>query len=266
MTIQAKHRHPVFEGEETPPAGDPAPEAPPAGDPTPEPTPNGKSFTQEDVNRLLAQEKRKHKQTAEKAIEEAKALRTKAQLTAEERDELDKRIGLLQDELLTKEELAKKNEEELRKQHEEHVTNLTVERDRWQQRFTDSTIKRSITDAAATHTAYNPTQIVAILGPNTRLVDVLDENGQPTGELTPKVKFQDVDKEGKAVTLDLPPKEAVKRMKGMDQYLNLFKIEGSGGAGLSSQPAGKRPDLKSIARDPAAYREARKRGELDLSR
>jgi hypothetical protein len=105
-------------------------------------------------------------------------------------------------------------------------------------------------------------RIVAILGRDTQLVEVLDDEGQPTGRLAPKVKYRTKNKEGQTVTLDLSPSEAIKRMKDEDEYLNLFRGEGSGGAGLRSQPGGKKPDIKNLATDPAAYRRARKSGEV----
>ncbi|KKK45456.1 hypothetical protein LCGC14_3165440, partial [marine sediment metagenome] len=143
-------------------------------------------------------------------------------------------------------------------------TTLTADRDSWKKLFTNSTIERSITDAAASSNAFSPRQIVAILGRDTQLVEVLDSEGKPTGSLEPKVRFSDKDKEGKPVTLELSPDEAVKRMREMDEYLNLFRGDGAGGAGLRSQPGGKKPDLKNLAQDPVAWRKARKEGTVNF--
>lgn len=249
-----------------PKPGDPAPE-PKAGDPEPkagDPDPKnpGKTFTQEDVNRLLAEDRRKHQGQTQKAINELEALKTKARLTQEERNELDERIQRLQDELLTKEELAKKEQERLRKQSQEQVKSLESERDSWKTRYTSSAITRAITDAAASNDAYNPSQIVALLQSNTRLVERIDDNGKPTGVFEPKVRFRDTNKEGKEVELELSPAEAVKRMKELDEYLNLFKGTGVGGLGSNNQPGGKKLDARELAKDPVAYRKARAEGKL----
>jgi len=226
-----------------------------------------KKFTpeqQKELNRILTVEKKKHQRTVQKAVDEANALRSKAQLTATERSELDNRLEIIQNEMRTKDEQAKRAATKQRDAHKKAMESLTAEKDTWQSRFTESTIERSITDAAAANNAFSPKQIVAILGSNTQLVEVLDDEGQPTGQLAPKVKYRSKDKEGKPVTLDLSPEDAVKRMKDEDEYLNLFRGEGSGGAGLRSQPGGKKPDLSNLAKDPAAYRKARKAGEVNF--
>lgn len=254
--------HPVYEGEED--SGTPAT----AEDETPtpnseneaQPIPSKKSFTQDEVNQILAKEKRKEQERTKKALSELEAIRSRAKLTAQERDELDGRIEQMRNELLTKEELAKKERDRLRKDHEQTVKSLSEERDSWRTRYESSTITRAITDAAAANNAYAPSQVVAILGSGTRMVEVLDSDGNPTGEFEPRVRFHDTDKEGKPVTLELKPAEAVKRMKEMDQYLNLFKVEGASGTGLQNHARGRKQDIRELAKDPVAYREAKKKG------
>lgn len=222
------------------------------------------SEQQKEINRILAAEKKKHQKVVQKAVDEANALRSKAQLTAAERQDLDNRLELIQNEMRTKEEQAKRAADKLRKKHKEERESLIAERDTWKTRFTESTIERSLTDAAAANNAFSPKQIVAILGRNTSLVPVLDEDGKPTGGLEPKVRFQSKDKEGNPVTLDMSPSDAVKRMKDEEEFLNLFRGEGSGGAGLRSQPGGKKVSTVELAKDPAAYRKARKDGTLNF--
>lgn len=219
-----------------------------------------KTFTQDDINKILAQEKRKHQSVTQKALQEVEALRKKSSLTEKERHELDERVDQLKTSLLTEQEKAKRQAEKLKQQHRERVAGLEAERDTWRTRYTDSTIQRSITDAAATNNAFNPRQIVAILGRNTRLVEDLDSEGSPTGRLVPKVSFEDKNKDGKTVVLELSPDEVIKRMKEIPEFLNLFKVEGTGGAGLRSQPSGKKLDIRELAKDPVAYRKAKAEG------
>ena len=239
------------------PAADPMIVDDTTGDDGPE---EGQTFTQDDLNKILAQEKRKHQSVTQKALQEVEALRKKSSLTEKERHDLDDRVEMLKSSLLTEQEKAKREADRLRKQHHERVTGLESERDTWKNRFTDSTIERSITDAAASNEAFYPRQIVAILGRDTRLVEDLDDQGQPSGRLVPKVRFTDRDKEGKSVVLELTPDEALKRMKEIPEYFNLFKAEGTGGAGLRSQPSGNKVDVRQLAKDPAAYRKAKAEG------
>ena len=94
----------------------------------------------------------------------------------------------------------------------------------------------------------------------------LDSEGKPTGKLIPKVKLQDKDKDGKPVTLELLVPEAIKRMKEMEQYFNLFKGEGTGGIGGMNRGSGKgQPDFVKLAKEnPAEYRRLRREGKINF--
>jgi len=216
-----------------------------------------KTYTQIEFDTHLANARKKYQAETRTAVDELNALRAKATLSAKERQELDTRITDLNTKLLTKEELADQEKTKRERVHEEQVTTLTGERDSWHQQFTTSTITRNITDAAVESDAFSPQQIVAIIGPTTRLDEVKDADGIPTGKFEVKVKFNDTDKEGKPVVLDLDVAAAVKRMKEMDTYLNLFKNNGTGGLGTSNRTGGNEPDLSEIAKDPEKWRKFR---------
>jgi len=223
----------------------------------------GKSFSQDEVNKFLAEDRRKHNTKLQEALNELNALKAKASLTNTERSELDGRIETLQNELLTKDQLAKKNEEKMRKDYQKTLEGLSTERDSWKTRYETETIVRSITDASIASGAINPKQIVAILRPNTRLVEVLDEEGKPNGELVPKVKFSDTDKDGNPITLELSVSDTVKRMTDMDDYLNLFVSTGSAGVGGNPRRSGgSKATLRDLAKSTEAYRAARKDGTI----
>lgn len=221
-----------------------------------------KTFTQEDVNKFLAKEKRAWQDKQQKAIDELEALKTKSSLSDKERTELEDRIQTMKNDLLSKEQLAKQEKDKIIKEHRVEVDKLTEERENWKTRYTDATITRAITDAAVLNEAYSPEQIVLMLRSSTRLVEALDEEGKPTGDLIPKVTFSDEDKDGKPVTLEITVPEAVKKMKDIEKYFNLFKGEGTGGIGGTNRGGGKVADIKSLAKDPAKYREARKAGKI----
>ena len=223
-----------------------------------------KVFSQEDVNRIMANEKRAYNAEKQKTIDELEALKTKANLTDEERIQYDERIETMRNELLTKEELTQKERKKLETRYQKEVDELTKDREGWKQKYVSSTITRAIIDAAISNDAFVPEQIVNMLQSNTRLVEELDAEGKPTGDLVPKVKLSDTDKDGKPVTLELSPIEAVKRMKDMDRFLNLFKGAGTGGIGGMNRSGGTQPTLKNLAKDPAAYRKARKEGKVQL--
>jgi len=223
-------------------------------------------FSQDHINAILARDRRKHQSAYAKVMSEFEALKSKSTLTAQERSELEERLQGVQKDLLTKEELAKDKMTKLEKKHKDAVDSLTKERDSWQHRFTESTIARSLFDSAIENNAYSPEQILAILRPSTRLVEALDDEGKPTGEMVPKVAFKDI-KDNKPINLELTPSEAVKKMREMEKYLNLFKGEGVGGLGLQNRGGGSGTgvDLKELAKDPAAWAKARKDGKVKLT-
>jgi hypothetical protein len=217
-----------------------------------------KTFTQEDVNRMLAEDRRKHKAQVDKHVLELENLKKSKTLTDKEKETLTSRIDELQNSLLTKEQLSVKEQEKLKKQSEEIAQKLTSERDLWSKRYHDSTIKQAITSEAAKAEAFDPDSLIAMLGPHTRLAEVNDAEGNATGEFEPKVKFADVDKQNKPVMLDLTVPETVKRMKETPKYGYLFKSTATGGLGTGSG-AGNRSDADVTKMSVEQYREHRKK-------
>ena len=223
-------------------------------------------FTEEQqvhVNKLIKAERLKGEEAKKSVLEELELIKKKGNLTEKERKTLDTKIKSLQTDLLTKEQLAARDKEKIIDDYETEKKELTNDRDIWKSRFTTTTIDSAIITASVEHEAFNPEPIVALLKPNTQLVEDVDEEGKPNGILIPKVTFSDVDKEGKPLTLQLTPKEAVKRMKEKDSYANLFKDPGTGGVGGRnvSSPKGN-VDIVEIAKDPKKYREYREKVKL----
>lgn len=245
---------PVYEGDGTPGSGTPPPPPPPPGD---------KTFTQEEVNRMLAEDRRKHQEQVKKALGEVEALQKRANLTQKELTDLEARKEQLQKELLTKEELAAQQQQKMRQEYEQRIKETADERDAWAARFTESTITREILGAASEHGAYSPKQLVPLLRPLANLVEGTDEEGHPNGKFEVRVAFPTIGKDKKPVTLDLSPSEAIKRMAETEEYFNLFKVEGTGGLGLRTRPGTPgTTDWGELAKDPEKYREARKKRDI----
>jgi len=220
----------------------------------------GKKFTQEEVNKFLAEDRRKAQKQREDLITQLSSLRETATLTEQQKKELEDRISNLQAEGQTKEQLQKGEIENLRKTLEKAQKDLGSERDAWRNRFTDAEITRAITDAAVEAGAFSPAQLVLLLKGNTRLVEALGEDGKPTGNLVPKITYEDVDKDNKPIKLDLAVSESMKRMVATPKkYGNLFKSTAAGGLGGSNAGGSSgADDGKPPINDAAKYREFRK--------
>lgn len=226
----------------------------------------GKTFTEDQVNKIVQQRLARQSEANAKTLEQLEQLKKIKTLSDEDRTNLQNQIDELNSALLTKEELAAKEKKKLEESLNSQVKIKEQEAQTWQNRFTDSTIVRSITDSAVSAEAYRPNQIVALLRPQTRLVEEMDGEGKPTGNFTPRVKFLGRDKDGKPVTLDLTIDETLKQMKEMtDEYGNLFKsgaTSGLGGSNNSDGIGGGLGDLKDTSR----YIKLRQSGKLPLEK
>jgi hypothetical protein len=205
-------------------------------------------FTQKQVNQFVAEERRRaeaHFKAQNKTLLEEKESRINElladkSLTTAERDRLQGDYAKVQDQL---KEYRSEKETMLRdrKQAEDALNTRVKELDgrakSWELRYTESTIKRELQEAAVKHNAVNADQLVKLLKPDTKMVAVLDSAGQPTGEYTPVVELEMV-KDGKLEKVQLSPAKAVEYMKSQTaQYGNLFRNSVAGGVGGSAKPA-----------------------------
>jgi hypothetical protein len=223
-----------------------------------------KTFTQDQVNTMLAEDRRKHKQQNDETIKRLETLQRQAGLSEQQKTDLQKRIDEISAASLSKEELAAKEQQKLKDEHRVSLTAMTADRDSWRSRHDVAMIQRTLIDEAVRAEAISPEQVVAMLSPNTRVVEVLNAQGEPTGQYVPKIKFADTDKEGKPVTLELTGQEAVKRMKDdTNRFGNLFKGTAAAGLGTGRTDAargGQGDNLENAANEsPEKYRAMRKK-------
>lgn len=252
-----------FEGEPivepvVPPVVDPA--GPPA-EFTPE--------QQRKFNEALAADRRKEQQKYQASLLKTEQtykemLANNQNLSAKERQTLEENLVTIQGQLRTKEEQAKMEMKSL----ETNLTAKIKENEEkaavWENRYKSETITRSLQDAAGSD-AFEPSQIVSLLKPMTRLVEVVDEQtGKATGNFKAVVDFPDSDADGNPVISTFSPQAAVKRMKDIPaRFGNLFKSNVVSGIGANNNaggaPGGK-PNLAKMT--PEQYRAHRKANPL----
>lgn len=234
---------PMF-GEETPPA------TPPATPPGDAGKPGEVQFTkeqQEKLNQLLASERKK-------AAEGLEQIRQAATTSAKQKAELETQIENLKKQYMTKEQLEAEKYERTMNEFKSNLETASKERDTWQSRFSETVVERDIL-AAAGPDAFNPELIVNILKPQTKLVEVTDDEGKPTGKFEPRVKMTKV-KDGKPLVVEVVPSEAVKLMKEMpEKFGSLFKSTQAGGIGGGNRSGNKDVDMAELAKsNPEEYR------------
>lgn len=223
-----------------------------------------KSFSQDDVNRIMAEDKRKHQVQLQKVEQQLTELAKSKTLTDQERSTLKENLDAIAGQLRTKEQQAQLEKRQMEEAHALKMSEADQKAHAWEALYRDSTVDRSLQDAAVKHEAFNTGQIVTQLKPWTRLIEVMDDKtGKGTSKYQVVVEMPDVDPTtGQPVPFTGTPEEAVKRMKEMpDQWGNLFKSGVVSGIGSSSATGGLIPgqsgkiDVRKLT--PAQYREIR---------
>lgn len=225
-----------------------------------------KTFTQDDVNKMLAEDRRKHKaalESSEKTYKEL--LETNQNLSATERKALEDNLESVRGQLLTKEELMAKSKKELEETYSTKLSASDKKAQEWESRFKASTVTRTLQDAAISAEAFSADQIVTILASRTKLVEDVDKAGKPAGTYRVMVEVETVDPTtGETAMSQRTPAEAMKWMKdNPERFGNLFKagvVSGIGANSTAGLPtgAGGGVDLAKLAKDPVAFRKVLK--------
>lgn len=236
----------AFEGDDSGNPGD-TPPVNPGGEPNAGAN-AGKSFTEEDVNRIvqerLAKDRKNRDETYKKQVTDLETkyeeLLQNKSLESKDREKLEAQLEDLRKQHRTKEQqLAyekKQAEEEWQSKYEE----VFKQAKSWEERYTESTIERALYDAAVEHDAWKPKQILVQLRGQTALKEQVDSNGKPTGRLVPMVEMtvHNADS-GVSEQLQMTPGEAVEYMKkNPEEWGNMFKNNIREGIGSNSATGG----------------------------
>lgn len=224
----------------------------PGNEPPPPPPPDDTKFSQADLNKILADEKRKHQEKNGQLIKELEELKKTKGLSEQQKSDLESRIEQLTNEHLTKEEQAKRESERLKKDYEGKHKEVETDRDSWRNRYTEMLIENSITSQAREAKAVSDEQILAMLRHKASIAEELID-GKPSGKFVVKIKHHD---EESKKTLEYTPDEMMKIMlDNPKKYGNLFQSTLTGGVGGTGTHTFKGDPGKL---DPAAYRAHRK--------
>jgi len=216
-----------FEEDPTPPT--PPPPEPPPTPPEPPTPPVDKRFTQADLDRVVAKQRR---EMTEKHLEEVNRMKKAVGLSDEERSRLEKRSTELEDALLSEKDRAKKEIERIKKELSEQSNSFKTEAQKNWNLYTGSLISTEISTAAAKHKAFNPEQVAAIVRPLCTVEDEKDEKLKPTGKHLVRVKTSTVDpKTGVAEEQSFTVDKYIEQLREKEDSANLFLSERAGGQG-----------------------------------
>lgn len=217
-------------------------------DPTPPgdnpPTPPAKTFTQEEVNALLAKNKTELRTQLATAQDTIKKLQEEG-LTPETKQELLDKLQQQQDALLSTQELAKRDRERAENKLKGELDASKKSEEAWRTKYTNKLIETEILSAGVLpeSKAVNPTQLLSMLRNNASVVEV---DGKDV------VHLDIIVSDGKAMKqLKLPAKEALAEFAKDPNNANLFVTEGNGGLGRrqSQITSGDRGSLKGMSLD-----------------
>ncbi len=193
-----------------------------------------RTYSEDEFQKAIEAERKRADESARTAIKELEQHKKNKTLTETEKLELQKKIDDLNSQFLTKEELFKKEKDKLVNTYETNLKDVTSDRDVWKDRFVQSTVARELTDAAVKEDAHDPSVFLALLHGKTEVIEDKGDDGKVRG-FKVKVRLEDVGKDGKIVTLDLDPLQAIKQLKDKpEKFGYLFKghtATGVGGTG-----------------------------------
>lgn len=197
-----------------------------------------KLFTQEEVNAMLAENKRNIRK-------ELDDLKKQGDPVA-----LQKKVKELQDSLLTKEELARQQAEELKTNFETQIKELGGKAESWEKLYRSKEVEVAIATGATKHDAYDADQLSLIIGPMTRVEEITDDKGVGTGKFK---SITTVEIDGKK--LELPTVDAIGKLREAGKYPNQFRVKGQSGTGvtLNNQPPAAQVSDGEVPKDMDAF-------------
>jgi len=224
-----------------------------------------KTFTQDELNKVLAEDRRKHQTKLQEVETKLKAALDSNTLTEKDRKALQENLETVQGQLRSKEEQLALEKKQLQEQYAVQLKEAHEKAAFFETLYRDSTVERALTDAAVKNEAFSPSQLVTQLRPLTKLVPEMDpKTAKPTGKFRPMVEMQTVNQTtGEMETKAYTPEDAVKKMKDDPTNRgNMFRSGVVSGIGSSSAPGGLKSgngqiDLRKIT--PQQYLEIRQK-------
>ena len=195
-------------------------------------------FSQEDLDRVLAEDRRKHQQTVVKIQSTLEETLNSKNLTAQERDQLAQRLEEAQRANETAAQTAAREKKQAEEAAKKDVAEAEKTAKTWQEKFKQQLIESRLNEAVSDPDLFQPSQVKMLLkGAGVELQQVRDDKGQMTDQFEVVVNnFEDRTEAGEpCITHGLSPVAAVKRMKVLkDVYGNMVRSSIVSGVGSGS--------------------------------
>jgi hypothetical protein len=227
-----------------------------------------KTFTQDDVNKMLAAEKRTWQdkvQTSVAALENIK----REGLTPEQKAELQSQIDSLRAQAQTAEEIAKQKLSKAERDWAKRERELVEQRDAAVKAYSDLEIQTELSTAMALHRVKPAaTSVVSsYLKANLSQAPVLDSEGKPTGRKQYMVAMTAYDAESKTTkALSLPVVDAVNQLREREEFANLFESAAKAGMGQGASGRTGTNDIAKMSQEEYMAARAANPRSLGLTR
>lgn len=228
----------------------------------PPPPPAARTFTQDEVNKFIADDRKKLQTAYTQTVEQLETLKQAKGTSDKEREELQVRIDTLNSQFQTKEQQLATERDTIKKKYDTDTKTLAEQANNWKGKFDNLMITNSILSASSTHKAVNPTQMVLMLQGQAQVVEQVSDDGKGTGTYVVKTKVKSKDKDGKVTELDMPIDDAIGEMKKNDDFFNLFvgdDTSGLGGNGNTRKKPGGTSDGFQKGMSMSQFRDLKKR-------
>lgn len=218
-------------------------------------------FTQDQVNKFLAEDRRKRETKVQTQNEQFKKMEDRlgqmisaAETTKEQKAMLEADLEDLRASQRTEQEQREHLAKQAKEKHDDEITTLKENGLKWEALYKTSMIQRSLLDAAAEHDVYNAEDIIDKLEKHTELRPDKDTDGNLLGTFSPRTAVKVKDENGETLTAWKTPSEAVAAMKAnSEKHGNLFRssvMAGIGGGTATTPGAGNAPvDGKNLSDD-----------------
>lgn len=212
------------------------------------------TYTKAELEKAVQAERTRLEQLNRKTVLDLQRIQQSAATTSEEKDALQKRIAELEQEYMSKEELARRAKEKSDKELTDKVQQLEQKSQYWEKLFQKQLKSTAIVSAAAEAGAKKPDMFLNLLNDNIQIAEVFGEDGKSTGNYEVKVKYSKKDGD-KVKELVLAPSDAFKFLREDSDYSFLFNGDKTPGLGGTNGKPPVAADFKNMS--PEQYRKQR---------
>lgn len=192
----------------------------------------GKTFTQVELDNIVKERVEREKKVQKELVDKLSQLEQGHTLSVDERKKLQERITELNNEFMSKEAKAAKDLKGWEEKYNSDTTRLSKEKEKWQQDYFSYKMETELTEAALSNKARKPEQLVRLLKQDSKIKEVLDDKGNPTGIFETKVTVREKKEDGTYFTVELSPAQAMAKLReNTEEWGNQFNSETKDGTG-----------------------------------